>query len=855
MSASPQRRSLILVLSCCVVAVLSLVLTISSANASMSAHPTPARPGVQKSGPASVATSFQGSAYFDLHTRMVSNAEIASGATLSVAVDGQFGLPAANVSMIAFDASVEGETANGTLAVEGATATPAVSYRSGSYVHNMVLARRDGPQAGKQLTLTNTGTGKVRVYLALQGYFLSGGGNTGGSAFTAVPPSRIVSGTSVAANGTFVMSPQGKGGIPTSGVTYVAFTLTAKSAQTGKLFAYPAGTARPGDASLDYGGGIYYQNFVIAKVGASGGVDIDNVGTAAVPVYVDVAGYFTAASDSSAALGETMTPTRVVSSVSVPAKGTRTFSPLGVGGIPGYDVAAVALNVTATSTATGSIIIYSSDDEAPATNVLVMPAKIPYSALTIAEPGADGNLVILNTSTAAATVSVDATGYFQVPPPPTSPDAPANVRATAADSQAAVTWSAPDDGGSPVTGYTVIVHPGGATVTAAAGATTVAVTGLTDGQPYFFTVVASNAVGDSDESTPSPDVTPRGPETPNAAFTANCVQATRTCTVDASASGTPTGTIVGYTWSFGDGGTASGPTATYTYGDGGTYEIELVVTNDQDLTAIAEQQVALEQSPIPAFTTSCAGLRCTFDASSSSGTDGTITGYAWKFGNGASATGQVVTTTYTAGRYEVTLTVTDSNSLAASTSRSITVAAGNVPPVPVLVPTCDATSLWCGFDATASDDVDGTVVSFRWTYGDGGTGDGPTASHTYQTTGPYTMTLTITDNTGATATMTKSITPGTSGPDPTLFARFSYFCGPEECDYDGTGSWDTAGNVAGYSWDFGDGTTGTDATPSHNYSAVGAYTVHLTVTDDAGATATTSKQVNVTELGAPPGTS
>jgi len=66
---------------------------------------------------------------------------------------------------------------------------------------------------------------------------------------------------------------------------------------------------------------------------------------------------------------------------------------------------------------------------------------------------------------------------------------------------------------------------------------------------------------------------------------------------------------------------------------------------------------------------------------------------------------------------------------------------------------------------------------------------------------------------------------------------------------DGSGSTDPDGTVAGWSWAFGDGTTGTGRTASHAYPAAGTYAVTLTVTDDDGATATRTAQVTVT---APP---
>ena len=60
---------------------------------------------------------------------------------------------------------------------------------------------------------------------------------------------------------------------------------------------------------------------------------------------------------------------------------------------------------------------------------------------------------------------------------------------------------------------------------------------------------------------------------------------------------------------------------------------------------------------------------------------------------------------------------------------------------------------------------------------------------------------------------------------------------------------DPDGTLASQAWDFGDGSTGSGAEPTHTYAAAGSYTVTLTVTDDDGATATVSHQVSVT---APP---
>ena len=79
--------------------------------------------------------------------------------------------------------------------------------------------------------------------------------------------------------------------------------------------------------------------------------------------------------------------------------------------------------------------------------------------------------------------------------PSTLPGGPTNVQLTAGVGQVEVSWSAPsDDGGSPITGYTVTASPGGATCSTT-GALNCTVTGLTNGQRYSFTVVATNAAG------------------------------------------------------------------------------------------------------------------------------------------------------------------------------------------------------------------------------------------------------------------------------------------------------------------------------------------------------------------------
>ncbi|WP_396185930.1 FISUMP domain-containing protein [Flavobacterium sp.] len=87
------------------------------------------------------------------------------------------------------------------------------------------------------------------------------------------------------------------------------------------------------------------------------------------------------------------------------------------------------------------------------------------------------------------------------------PGAPTNPVATVGNAQASVAFTAPtSNGGSAITGYTVTSSPGGFTASGASSPLTV--TGLTNGIAYTFTVVATNALGDSVASTASAPVVP-----------------------------------------------------------------------------------------------------------------------------------------------------------------------------------------------------------------------------------------------------------------------------------------------------------------------------------------------------------
>src|SRR5581483_4083320 len=137
-------------------------------------------------------------------------------------------------------------------------------------------------------------------------------------------------------------------------------------------------------------------------------------------------------------------------------------------------------------------------------------------------------------------------------------------------------------------------------------------------------------------------------------------------------------------------------------------------------------------------------------------------------------------------------------------------------------------------------------ASWDWSWGDASAhGSGATASHAYAAGGTYNVTLTVTDNRGATGSTTQQVTV-TGPPNQAPSACFSSSAASLVASFNGTCSSDPDGSVVSWSWAFGDGGTGSGATPSHTYAAGGTYNVTLTVTDNNGATGSVTHAVNVT---------
>ncbi len=164
------------------------------------------------------------------------------------------------------------------------------------------------------------------------------------------------------------------------------------------------------------------------------------------------------------------------------------------------------------------------------------------------------------------------------------------------------------------------------------------------------------------------------------------------------------------------------------------------------------------------------------------------------------------------------------------------------------------------FNASGSSDPDGSLVKYEWDLDGNGTyetntGTTPTATKSYANEGPVDVHLRVTDNQTGTDVATKTVTV-ISNQTPT--ASFSASPNPavlgQTTNFDASASNDPDGTIARYEWDLdGNGTyetdTGTTKTTSRQYTTTGTTNVGLRVTDNSGATATSTIPVTLNAFG------
>jgi len=296
------------------------------------------------------------------------------------------------------------------------------------------------------------------------------------------------------------------------------------------------------------------------------------------------------------------------------------------------------------------------------------------------------------------------------------------------------------------------------------------------------------------------------------------------------------------TWRFNDGATLEGARVGRRFDKPGRYLASLTVDDGSGQPCgadTAEASIVVNTTPVavpgPARRVSVAET-IAFDGRQSFDADGRITAYEWDFGDGTRSTDAQPTHAYDRpGTYIVQLTVADDAGLPNSKASATTTIVVNAPPVSVAgADQSAAIGEPLVFDGSASSDPDGRLLTWDWNFGNGDTGTGQKTTYAFSRPGTYRVQLTVRDDSGTdSATADNTLSVRVNAP-PVALAGPDQLVTASAVTFDGTASSDSDDAVGQYTWDFGDGSTGTGPRPTHVYEAPGRYPVRLTVTDRSG---------------------
>lgn len=315
------------------------------------------------------------------------------------------------------------------------------------------------------------------------------------------------------------------------------------------------------------------------------------------------------------------------------------------------------------------------------------------------------------------------------------------------------------------------------------------------------------------------------------------------------------GAIATYEWDFESDGTVDSTNVevTTSVASAGTQVVHLKITDVYGQVREVTRPLVIRALPVAAFSagsTACdlVNSAFTFDASASSGDD---LSHSWDFGDGQSASGQIVDHIYSStGSYNVTLTVNAPNlSLSQTTTTNVTVQAQESPLAPVASLSVADLGQTIDFSITEWSCAD---VTYDWDFGDGSTANGATVSHGYSSVGNFTVTVTASAAGNVLATGSTNVS--TVGFVDSLEAKFSIEPSVMATEMPIVFNASAAtGFITIYEWDFGDGSTvitgpvTTHQWVSHVFAEPGNYTVTLTVRDGIGNSHSANLVVSITE--------
>lgn len=286
-----------------------------------------------------------------------------------------------------------------------------------------------------------------------------------------------------------------------------------------------------------------------------------------------------------------------------------------------------------------------------------------------------------------------------------------------------------------------------------------------------------------------------------------------------------------YAWDFGDGSTSTERAPSYTYQQTGNYTVTLVTKSSQGCVDTVRKESLLNlQNTATSFTVP--SNVCMNDSVRLSNTSlSTPTNSFWSFGDGTTSTENDPVKVYTTpGTFTIKLVQTF-GICSDSASRTIEVFARPTAGFTIDRRTHCQVPFTVRFQNTSTN-----AVSYQWDFGDGATSTDASPSHTYAQFGEYDVTLRVTNANGCTDSLQMPKAISIAKPEIRITATPDRGCLPLVVRFTPTIS--TNDPVASYLWNFGNGATSTQASPTTTYTQQGSYTVSLTITTASGCTET-----------------
>ena len=309
--------------------------------------------------------------------------------------------------------------------------------------------------------------------------------------------------------------------------------------------------------------------------------------------------------------------------------------------------------------------------------------------------------------------------------------------------------------------------------------------------------------------------------------------------------------IATYSWEFGDGGISNNRNTQHTYLANGTYSVTLTLQDTAGCYGSITRNVIITIPPVAHFTANtdnCVGQSVQFNDLSTT-TDGYIMQWIWDFGDGNTETVNFpdtpgVTHVYAqAGTYAVSITVSNSTGCSSSETKEIHITNGTQADF-MYVGNCQGSPVAFTDITVGSTTI--IINAWEWNFGDPTSGTNNTSTsqnptHAFTNPGIYVVKLTTWSNSGCTNSITKNIQ---ILDNPAVDFTSQGSCKDTPLQFV-PGAVINMNAIVTWFWQFGDGGTSVQTSPTHTYTSAGSYTTVLTITDTAGCTNTISHLINI----------